>query len=92
MSAEWGSYKAWAEANLDIRGCLISPVRFLWKDYQAFCKEWGFEQAEVQDFVQWLRGEEGVKLREGGQGKLRRMIVGAGLHNNGVDLRDTGAA
>lgn len=71
----WGGYSSWSDTLM--RGpFLVTPVRLLWKSYQDHCILWGFDQASASEFVHWLRGEEGLEIRTGGQGRVRRMAVG----------------
>lgn len=58
---------------------VLTPVRFLWTSYLQHCRQWGFEPAKSKDFVHWLRGEEGVRLVEGGKGLMRNVAVGLAL-------------
>ena len=75
----WASYRAWSKRNLDCQPVLISPVRYLWVDYKNYCAAYGFEVSTSKDFLQWLRGEEHVKISKIGTGRLRTMIVGAAV-------------
>ncbi|UFK26717.1 hypothetical protein [Roseobacter phage RDJL6] len=71
----WGGYASWSDTLL--RGpYLVTPVRLLWQSYRQHCAQWGFDQAEASEFVHWLRGEEGMTLKTGGQGRVRRMAIG----------------
>lgn len=72
---EWGGYSSWSQ-EATRAPFLVTPVRLLWRSYLRHCELWGFDAADAGDFIQWLRGEEGVELREGGHGRLRRMAVG----------------
>lgn len=79
----WGSYQAWSSDNLDLQPVLCCPMRILWQDYINYCKEWGFTRSPAADFVRWILGEEGVTVKKGGSGRIRRMVMGAGLQQKG---------
>lgn len=76
MSEEWGGYSSWSTHDLSRAPALVSPARVLWASYSKHCALWGFPRAQVADFVHWLRGEEGVTVRDAGGGRLGRMVVG----------------
>ncbi len=75
----WSSFSAFVRDRTVHDPVLVCPVRVLWRAYTAYCEEWGFEPADTREFVAWLRGEEGVTLKEGGSGRLRRAALGIGL-------------
>ncbi len=66
-------------------GSLVIPVRVAWREYQAYCTEWGFEPAGPKEFVLELWLEDGVEIREAGRGRLRRCFTGLGLLPAGRD-------
>lgn len=72
----WGGYSSWSEHDVTRGDFLVTPVRLLWRSYLGHCQDWGFEPAPAEEFVHWLRGEEGVRIVQGGQGRVRRMAVG----------------
>ena len=72
----WPSYSAFIRDRTVLDGSLCVPVRLLWREYLAYCSEWGFDPSPASDFVRWLQAEEGVRIKEGGAGRLRRMAVG----------------
>lgn len=76
MSDNWGGYASWSKEDLTRAPFLVTPVRMLWRSYLDHCRTWGFKPAEASEFVHWLRGEEGVRVAEGGRGRVRRMAVG----------------
>lgn len=58
---------------------LVVPVRTLWRAYLAYCEEWGFDPDGAEHFVRCVSLEEGVTVRNGGRGRLRRCFEGVGL-------------
>ena len=86
--SKWGGYSSWSEHDVVRGDFLATPVRLLWRSYLAHCEAWGFEPADASDFVHWLRGEEGVRLRLGGQGRLRRMALGIASSRVPAEGRD----
>jgi len=84
----WGGYSSWSKTL--IRGpFLVTPVRLLWHSYKEHCEFWGFNQSDATEFVHWLRGEEGLELRTGGRGRVRRMAVGVAPSMVSDDLDTT---
>jgi len=73
---DWGGYSSWSSSDLTRAPFLVTPVRLLWRSYLEHCETWGFRPAQASEFVHWLRGEEGVRVVEGGRGRMRRMAVG----------------
>lgn len=71
----WGGYSSWSKTVLR-SPFLVTPVRILWHSYREHCEAWGFDQSDATEFVHWLRGEEGVELKTGGQGRVRRVAIG----------------
>ena len=67
---------------------LVVPVRVLWWDYLAYCETWGFEPGSAADFVVRMELEEGVKLRTGGHGRLRRCFEGIGSNAGSLIAED----
>ena len=55
---------------------LACPVMVLWRGYSVYCEKWGFDRVSAEDFVRWLGCQEGVEIREGGHGRLRRVAMG----------------
>ena len=93
MADTWGGYRSWSEHAVLRDCCLMTPVRLLWNDYLQHCSEWGFAPADATSFVQWLRGEEGVRLAQGGRGRLHRVALGvAPLRVLGAGHRRHGGA
>lgn len=84
----WPSFSAWVRDETIQHVTLVCPMRVLWRSYSAYCKEWGFEPAEASDFVKWLRAEEGVKLKVGGTGRLRRAALGIAIKQETVHARN----
>lgn len=64
---------------------LVVPVRVLWDDYSAYCRRWGFERSSATSFVALVAGLDGVRVRDGGHGRLRRIATGIGALPRTVD-------
>lgn len=75
----WSSYSAFIRDRAIHHEALVCPVRVLWMEYTWYCQAWGFDRASPTEFVRWLRAEEGVTIKQGGRGRLRRCAVGLGL-------------
>ncbi len=75
----WPSFSAFIRDRTIQDNVFITPVRYLWKAYLAYCLEWGFKPAEPNEFISWLGLVEGVKIKEGGKGRLRRAAEGITL-------------
>ena len=80
-STKWGSYSSWVNSRLGFDTTIISQVRILWKDYLAYCKEYGFEPVELDYFMTWIADEEGVKLECYNKGRVRRFAHGVHLRS-----------
>ncbi len=80
----WPSFSAFMRDRTVEDPALMCPVRVLWREYEAYCGKWGFEPALVHVFISWLSATEGVRLKTGGQGRLRRMAVGVGLRQEEI--------
>lgn len=74
-----GSYSSFARERFVHHPALVVPVMVVWREYEDYCREWGFENIGAAQFVKRLRLEEGAEIREGGKGRLRRCITGLGL-------------
>lgn len=75
----WPSFSAFVR-DRTVRGpTLMCPVRVLWREYRTYCRNWGFAPATPGQFVAWLGMEEGIRIRTGGRGRLRRVAVGIGV-------------
>lgn len=70
---------SWLDVRCAGGETLVCPVRVLWDDYRAFCSRWGFDQAAPGGFIRLLGALPGVRLVEGGRGRLRRCANGVGL-------------
>lgn len=80
-SPEWSGFKAWLETTK--RGeKLCCPLTVLWNNYQAHCTWWGFPSATAVSFVAFLEDTEGVRLKEGGKGRLRRVAMGLAIDHD----------
>lgn len=75
VTSHWAGYSAWL-SSLQFDKTLATPVRFLWTDYQKLCKEEGFDVAPLDRFIRWLNATDGVDIKEGGKGRIRRLAVG----------------
>lgn len=58
---------------------MVTFVKHMWEAYLAYCVEWGFLPAEPNEFMSWLSITEGVTIKSGGSGKLRRAAEGIAL-------------
>lgn len=58
---------------------LVCPVKLLWEDYVDFCERTGSPRETAQGFVEHLASLQGVTLRDGGRGRLKRVADGIGL-------------
>lgn len=74
-----GPFEAFLRDRLQKHPALVCPVRVLWLEYLSYCEEWGFTPDGAADFVLTLRLEEGVTLKTGGSGLIRRMAIGVGF-------------
>jgi hypothetical protein len=84
----WQTLRLWEEDYVIQHATLVCPVRVLWWSYVAYCGEWGFDYAPADEFMAWLRMTEGVVIRDGGRGRLRRVALGIGLRpRETVDAR-----
>jgi hypothetical protein len=81
----WPSFSAFVRDRTVHGGSLAVPVRVLWRAYSAYCAEWGFDPAEAREFASWLAAEEGVRIKQGGHGRLRRVAVGIALTQETTD-------
>jgi hypothetical protein len=81
-SPEWSGYLAWLGTTK--RGDkLCCPLTVLWNNYQAHCQWWGFPSASAADFTAFLTDStEGVTVREGGKGRLRRVAMGLAVDHD----------
>lgn len=75
-SPEWSGFRDFLDGEVDRSPVLVCPLRDLWRAYLAHCAAWGFARADAVDFVAWMREEEGVEVRQGGSGRIRRMVLG----------------
>ncbi len=75
----WPSFSAFVRDRTTSGETLVCPLRTLWHGYRAYCGEWGFDPAPVSRFVAWLASEEGVTIKEGGGGRIRRVAEGIAL-------------
>ncbi len=75
----WQTLKLWEEEATVKHEALVCPMMVLWRSYVEYCDTWGFDKASPKDFVAWLRMTEGVEIKEGGSGRLRRIALGIGL-------------
>jgi len=78
MDNGWVSFSAWLRDEATIDKALATPIRVLWRSYLAYCNEWGFTPCEANEFAPYLSLEEGLQLKIGGAGRLRRVVVGIG--------------
>lgn len=79
-SNHWASFSAFARDRLVLGPSLVCPVRVAWREYLAYCDEWGFDGAEAHEFVRWMGAEEGVEIHgPSGRGRLRRYFSGIGV-------------
>jgi hypothetical protein len=58
---------------------LSCPLLVVWWDYVRYCERWGFTKAQAYDFVDCILSLDGIRLIEGGRGRLKRCIVGIGV-------------
>jgi len=81
-SPEWSGFKAWLGTTM--RGeKLCCPLTVLWNNYEAHCTWWGFPKASPTQFVDFLTEcTEGVTVKEGGRGRLRRMAMGLAIDHD----------
>lgn len=81
-SPEWSGFKAWLGTTS--RGeKLCCPLTVLWNNYEAHSKWWGFPMASPDDFVSFLKDStEGVTIKEGGKGRLRRVAMGLAINHD----------
>lgn len=85
------SYHAFARDHLQLGESLVCPVRVIYRQYQNYCKLWGFEALEARYFVNLLKDEDGVKLKDTkSAGRLRRLATGIGFNYAGVRERQAG--
>ena len=70
-----GSFRDWT-TTLRLDPVLVTPVRHLWRDYLAHCRDWGFPAASPSIFVRRLEAMRGVRVDTGGRGRIRRMAHG----------------
>jgi hypothetical protein len=76
VSAEWGSYSAWL-STCSISSNVLMPLTFIYRDYENFCNEWGFEKAPTKMFVRFLENNtEEVSVHRGGSGRIRTLVQG----------------
>lgn len=75
LDPKWGGFSAWLE-TLCYGNELATPARFLWVDYMYFCGEEGFPKGTTREFICWLKEIDGLFVKEGGSGRIRRMIIG----------------
>ena len=71
----WGSYRAWL-GTLNWDSALATPVRFLLSDYNALCAADGFTAAPEARFIHWLESTDGIHIKSGGRGLIRRVAIG----------------
>lgn len=76
---QWSGFCSFKKDQLELHPNLLTPPRFLWRAYKAYCTTWGFPQSDAIDFMQWLREIEGVTIMEGGKGRLRSLACGLAL-------------
>lgn len=74
------SCKAFIRDRAVLGSTLVVPVRVVWNEYLAYCRQWGFKAEAAGDFVMRVELEEGVTIRIGGHGRLRRCFDGIGLN------------
>ncbi len=75
----WPSFSAFMRDSTVQDPVVITPVRYLWKAYLAYCDKWGFSPAEPNEFMSWLGMTEGITIKTGGKGRLRRAAEGIAL-------------
>ena len=63
---------------------LVCPLMLIWREYKAFCEEWGFYQGSTEEFVTWLENQDGVTITEHGRGRRRRCANGVGVLPHGI--------
>lgn len=80
-SPEWSGYQAWTKTLLRGEG-LCCPLTVLWNNYDAHCQWHGFPKASVVSFVEWVKDEESVTIKEGGKGRLRRVAMGLAINHD----------
>lgn len=80
---ELGGFRSFVDEGLIVDRSLASPVMTLWRAYREFCFLWGFRTMDAASFVEALRSERGITLRDRktGSGRLWRMVSGAALRN-----------
>ncbi len=79
MESPEPGFMSWLDVRCAGGKTLVCPVRVLWNDYRKFCSRWGFDQATAVGFIRLLGALPGVRLVEGGQGRLHRCANGIGL-------------
>ncbi len=88
---------SWPSFSAFIRDCtiqdkvLVTPVRYLWREYLHYCMRWGFQPVEPHIFIFYLKSVEGVEIKEGGSGRIRRAALGITLKTTKCNMTGTDA-
>ena len=71
--------KSFMAEDLIIDPVLCTPARFVWDAYLKSCKTWGFPAIDGPQFLDMISEVNGIYVRTGGHGRIKRMISGVCL-------------